>query len=485
LLLIAAGRAAQMLLLLMMMRAASTYLPPDEMGRMALLNSSTALFALFLINPVGMFINRRLISWDAAGQIKHYFGIYYGYIVLVCLFVMALIVLSASLGLDASHTPIFWLVFLICGSLLINTINQTLIPSLNLLGFSAWFMGLTLGTIATGFLLAVLFSEVFKPSAELWLAGLLAGQLLFAGLGARVFYGKIQSKPVERSGLSRAHINMLFMFAWPVMLAAGLNWLQTQGYRFFMSQSLGLSALGLFVAGYGLSAGLISGVETILTTYFQPRFYRSVNEEKSGAHAIAWNVYANAIIPSVLLFVVFVAVVAPQITRLLLGPQYASSAQYVVWGALAEATRVVVSVYAMAAHAKMRTTWLLWPNVTGAILAVVLVACMVPGFGAVGAGIALTATGLALIVMWHVKLRKEMQISLAWRRIFKGICMGGALACCAVLLRTPLQGFAEPVSALAMLALSGVLLLGMQYFLLRDQIITTGRDGLQEAQPNG
>ena len=53
--------------------------------------------------------------------------------------------------------------------------------------------------------------------------------------------------------------------------------MQGQGYRYLLEGQLGLAQLGLFVAGYGISAGMIAGFESVLTTYFQPRLYRDVS----------------------------------------------------------------------------------------------------------------------------------------------------------------------------------------------------------------
>ena len=73
------GRAAQFTLLLMVMRVATTYLPPAEMGRLSLITAAIAFYALFLVNPVGMFINRRFHSWDALGRAKYYFKLHWIY----------------------------------------------------------------------------------------------------------------------------------------------------------------------------------------------------------------------------------------------------------------------------------------------------------------------------------------------------------------------------------------------------------------------
>ncbi len=50
------------------------------MGKVSLITTTTALFALFFVNPVGMFINRRMHAWIAAKSFRSYFHLYVGYL---------------------------------------------------------------------------------------------------------------------------------------------------------------------------------------------------------------------------------------------------------------------------------------------------------------------------------------------------------------------------------------------------------------------
>ena len=164
----------------MVMRVATTYLPPAEMGRLSLITAAIAFYALFLVNPVGMFINRRFHSWDALGRAKYYFKLHWIYLLIVS--VVAAVSLAA---LNQIHAFSFefntaWLLILVCGSLFFNTINQTAIPSLNLLELRWLFILLTLATIGTGLVSSFLLVRAYEPTAEYWLLGFLIGQTIFA-----------------------------------------------------------------------------------------------------------------------------------------------------------------------------------------------------------------------------------------------------------------------------------------------------------------
>ena len=71
------------MLALAMMRVATMLLSPEEMGKISLVLTTTAFFALFLVNPVGMFINRRIHAWKANGAARYYLTRYASYLLLV------------------------------------------------------------------------------------------------------------------------------------------------------------------------------------------------------------------------------------------------------------------------------------------------------------------------------------------------------------------------------------------------------------------
>ncbi|MEY4911352.1 MAG: hypothetical protein RL761_1015 [Pseudomonadota bacterium] len=452
-----------------MMRVATTLLSPEEMGRVSLVLTTIAFFALFLVNPVGMFINRRLHAWQLSGVAQHYLIHYAGYLLMVAL--IAAIGLPVVYGMQWVNfgVPIGWLIFLVCGSLLFNTVNQTTIPSLNLLGDSRRFVLLSIATIAASFVGATLLVKTIQPLAQYWLLGLLAGQALLAVFGTKVLFTQLQ-KQENRNTLPtifQGHLETLLNFAWPVAIAAGLGWVQGQGYRYLMEGHLGLDRLGLFVAGYAISAGMIAGFESVLTTYFQPRLYRDVSlDQHPDLQAQAWRRYAAAVIPSLLLTIAFIVILAPELTLLFLGKNFQSAADYVVWGALAEAARVLMGIYSLIAHVRMQTRWLILPNVIGAGLSVTLCALLIPRLGAAGAGMGLVVSGFAVVATMHLLLA---------RRVGGGAPIRPMLMACAsaAALWGMVLGLRHMVNANAwgglfcVLILVGMTYLGLQYLFLR------------------
>jgi O-antigen/teichoic acid export membrane protein len=251
-----------------------------------------------------------------------------------------------------------------------------------------------------------------------------------------------------------------------VAISVGFNWLQTQGYRFFVADSLGLVALGLFVAGYGISAGLMAAFESVLTTYFQPKFYKRVSNSNMAEQSLAWNQYAGAILPSLLLVTFSLAGLAPELTRFMVGPAYQSASQFVVWGILAEGARVVAGVYSMSAHAKMKTRLLLLPNLLGAAICITLIWALVPAFGAHGVGLARSLAGIGMVVTMHYMMIVLLEMSLPYGLLLKGAAMGSALFFIATACRWAMGGTETLMSAGFLIVVTGLAFLPMFYWLL-------------------
>lgn len=466
------GRAAQFVLALVMLRVATTLLSPEEMGRVSLVLTTIAFFAMFLVNPVGMFINRRLHAWQASGVARHYLVRYVAYLGLVALIAAVSLLLVSFSGWVNFGVPTGWLVALVCGSLIFNTINQTAIPSLNMLGDSRNFVVLTVATLVASFVCALALVEVIQRAAQYWLLGLLLGQAILAVVGTRMLFAKlhignaIPSAPI----VQERHLRVLFAFAWPVALAAGLGWVQAQGYRYIMEGELGLAQLGLFVAGYGISAGMIAGFESVLTTYFQPRLYRDANNNQHAEQVQAWQRYASAVIPSLILTVALIVMTAPELTRLLLGENFQAAGSYVIWGALAEAARVMTGVYSLIAHVFMKTRWLILPTVVGAVLSILACVLLIPHLSALGAGLGLTLAGIAVVLLLHFSLARHVGGGIAMRPV--GLAgLAAAALCLLVLGGRWLFGDGDWIATIGVIAMGGMGYLGLMYRMLRPHLV--------------
>ena len=460
------------------MRAATTFLPPAELARFFLISSAVSLYGSILLNPVGMFMNRRFHAWNSRGLVVNYYSYFWTYLLFVAFAASLSIIFLVNANVLTFHTNLYWLVFLIFASVLISTANTVVIPGLNMLGRRASFVFLTLATTAISLIAGLSMVILVEPKTEYWLIGILMGQLVIALLGGQIFYKSINrfnSLIDSEMNMSRNHISVLWRFSWPILVGASLIWVQSQSYRFIMENSIGLVQVGLFVAGYGISAGMIAGFEAILTSYFQPIFYRNISSEDVVAQGKAWTNYAEAILQPLLPVGFLLVAAAPELTILLLGASYSESSQFIVWGSIAELARVAYGVFSMAAHARMQTNRLLLPGLIGVIISITGTLLLMPKYGANGVGIALALAGIAMVFVVYLATRRELVMKLSGMTFIKSSIFGLGLVIAAAIIRE-IVGSESLIAAILLLFILALILLTYQYLLFRPFLLEKAND---------
>lgn len=393
------GRLIQFGIMFMSLKLMTTLLSPVQMGRVALITTGIAFFALFLVNPVGMYINRRLHAWFDSGYARGYTHLYALYLMAVGAFAVLACLLASCAGFNLAGLRSHWIVILVGGSLFFNTAIQTLIPSLNMLGRELAFTFLNVLTLSISLLLALIFSYHFNPVAEYWIAGTLAGQMFFSCVAYLVLFRKypaVSNIPLPTS----TQVNSVFKFCWPIAITVGLQWLHLQGYRFVLAEHFGLAEFGLFAVGYSVAAALMSAGETILTTWFQPAFYRASNSADESVRNSAWSVYAGRMLPASMLGLSALIAASDVLPRLMLGAEYQKAGNFVIIAAIAEWGRMLVGIFGLNAHRQMATSKLILPNALGALISIVsFVACVyVFGLGIQSAPICAAIGCFAVVV---------------------------------------------------------------------------------------
>jgi O-antigen/teichoic acid export membrane protein len=464
-LLMAFSRVAQFLLLFLTLKVSTTLLAPSEMAKVFIVTSVVAFFAMLLLNPVGMFMNRRFNEWNVAGKVNAYYRLFWFYLIAVTALSTLVTGAFSALGVIDFHIALNGVLLLIGGSLAINTVNQVVIPGLNLLERRKWFVALSLATTLTSLVAAYLLVSRGSPKAELWIVGILFGQLVFAAIGWRVFFKEIHAGPPQPLP-SRSHLLTLLKFAWPISVAVALGWFQLQSYRLVMEATVGLHALGLFATGYGISVGLISAFESIFTSYLLPLFYKEVSATDADARTRAWKRYAAAILPSILLVAAFILATAPELTRVMLGPAYQESSSYIGWGVVAELFRVTTAVFAMAAHAHMRTKLLMLPGLVGAVSSLALVYGLMRSFGLNGVGAALALSSFATFLVSFASTRMLFHVGWPGKRLWQSAAFGLVLIALSHMLRAVEQAPSQLIAVLQIGAV-GAAFVGFQFILLR------------------
>lgn len=417
----------------------TTLLPPEEVGKVALIGAVTTFCALFLVSPLGNFINRRLHSWQQSGTLRAYFRVYTIYLFALANLCAVAVMLAMKQQYLTLDSPVVGVMVVVWASLFLGTLQQTYVPSLNMLGRNNEFAVLNLMGPALALALSVgLVWFLNARDAVTWLSGIALSQVMLYLIASRVFFSKEVGE--IQVHLDRKKLAGLWRFSWPVALTLLCTWLQFQGYRFVLADYAGYAVLGYFVAGYGVAAGLFGAFEQVIMAWFMPRFYRQANglgEDPS----TAWANYAACVLPLSVLCFGAVFSLADIWVAAMLGPAFQNTQIYVQLGALSEWLRVVLSVYGLVAHQSMRTRTLVLPQFIGALIALGFVGWVAARGNFQQIPMAFIAGSLASFALLRLSLGRAATMSAQGRR-----WLAASLACCAtiLLLHFAAQGWTFP-----------------------------------------
>ena len=464
------GRGLQAVALFAAIRLMTHVLSTEEVGRYYILLSLTSFFALFLVGPMGSYVTRKTHDWHRSGTMKRNLYLYWFYLLGVAAFAFLVLLLVKSLVGVGIKVAWFWLMVVVAGSLLFNSANLMVTGTLNLLGSRIAFVVFTLLTLWVGVGLSVFFVHNLSAQAEYWLAGLILSQFVIFLPAYRFLTRKRLNRPRSEpkpSSLVIPELSTLLspiQFAWPLAIVAGLGWVQIQSYRFVISHFGGLESLGLFAVGFGIATAIMTAFYGIFSLYYYPLFYKEISTADSEGKRLSWNKFAGYLFPAAIVMAAFTIACAPYLARLMVATEFLDCDRFVLWGALSQLAFVIGIGFQMIAHAKMKTTWLIRPGLTGAVIALGGVLGLAQWDPQLGTGIALAIAGFAMVVHLAMRLHKEMAFSLPWRRMLISLAFSAPLliALVGINLRTGQPTYAQSIG---ILVIAGSYLMAVQYLM--------------------
>lgn len=395
------------------LRIMTAQLTPEEVGKTAIILSVAMFFTLILVSPVGNYINRHLNEWHSCGLMSKRFQIAGIYLICVTFFSVIIIALGYEwFGKDWGLT-LFWLSVLVAGVVLLKTMNMSMVTSLNLLGERIPWAVLTILTLWVGLGASWVLTQ-YEHTAEYWMLGQLLG-FFSAGILATVLVLRQNNEtPIKTGGDESFRVLMLPVLAFciPLALSTGLNWVQFQSYRLVLGEMMSLAFLGLFAAGYAVSAGILGAFESTVQQYFYPKFYKGLEEGGDAGIADTWLQYASLVLPFTLLTGVMVAMLATPLTHILVDPSFWEASSFVALGAMVEVCRVAGNVYGLAAHGTMKTKILVFPQMLGAFAVLVFVPIALEfSPGNAGVATALIVASLLYVLSMHFVIGRHLSVT--------------------------------------------------------------------------
>lgn len=368
---ISVGRVVQIISGLVAVRLFTSYLSTAEVGNLYLVNSLSAFFGFTLLNPVGMYIHRKLNQWIADKTLLARFALYNFYIALVSLLSLPIVLLlnrcfDVGGGANAGQLLLYVAIYLY-----VNTWNQTIVTTFNLMEHRISFVGYTIATTVIGLILSILL-VFWSHTAIWWLTGQVAAQVvvtLVAFFHLRSILGEHVDLRRVRGEISGPDFRQVMKFVAPLSVTTLLLWTQSQSYRMIIENRIGLEFLGQIGLGFSISANIAAAVESIVQQTYMPVFYREISTSNTDIRAAVCNRLFQMTIPLYLGLSIFVSCLAPFLVTILTHGKFSGAYLYVIFGAWIELFRMITGILSTASHSEMKTGYLVKAYFLGGVIA--------------------------------------------------------------------------------------------------------------------
>lgn len=376
------GRLSQMLIMFFTYRVLSTILSVSDMGIYYFLLSISAAFGLIFANPIGMYTNRVLHSWQSS-------QVLFKNLKIVLLTLLAgsfltipfLFLFQNKISLDGQSLS--FLISVLVFYVFSTTFNGTVVPSLNLLGHTRAFVIWTFLTNALGLAFSYLLVTRVSNNPLYWLIGQAAAFTFSAAISLIILYisEKSDVSDDQDSRTLNKRLHKVLKFGLPIALTNIAVWGLSQSFRFFYKENIDLTILGEMAFGLGLASSLSVAVEYLLQQIHLPEFYKEINRPEADKSQ-AWNHFFNNLVPSYIYLMFFIIGLSPFIMRVLADVKFKNSHTYLALGAGVEVLRMLGNIFTMGTQSEMKTHKAIGPYITGGIITLsgVLYICRHPEY---------------------------------------------------------------------------------------------------------
>ena len=458
------GRALQVFAGLLTIKAATTILSPREWGSVNQVMSLAVLGASTLLAPVSTYIGRGFLEWLDEGTLHRRLGSY------VRLVLAASLVLALAAWAIQAEAPLVsgvgpeWVGALVALYVVGYSLHTLATSGLNMLGHRLAYVAF--GNIAAwGGLALAMYLSRGGGRPETWLLGLYGGFLL-STLAYLLLKHYVRKAFLFRSVASGENVPFdgwtVFMFVWPQAVVFSLWWVQSQSYRFILDRLTDVAFVGLFAAAYMVCSVPMQTFENLFNEFYSPTLYRALKNQGDLGIVQAWDAYASAYLPAVILFGAFLAGNATFLVKLLLGERFQVVAPILILPALTETMRAMSSSLYTLGVAKIDMTINLPPVLAGALVAPVLVYLLAPHDPLIGTGIALFVASAAVLGTVVPMSHRVLPVTWPRRRILAALALGLPLGLMGHLMDTSLGELTEGRALLA-LASSATVMVLLQY----------------------
>ena len=388
------ARVVQVAIMFATYRALTHLLSPDELGSYFFFLGLSGAIGLIGVNPVGTYVNRFLHEWARTRSIGRY-GLYFiGFSLLA-----GFIALLTTLGIGPTINKGSTLAALSLGIYVVgNTLANTFIPAINMLGHAVLFSALTVISQLASVLVAI-YATQQNSAASTWLWSYGATYTLFGIIGYLCLRRLHDTQEVAPTPQQEHSLNK---FVWPLALSNIGLWTLTQGYRPLGAWLSGLEALAFVGLGLGIASSIANAFELLVQQIFLPKFFRETHSDSLATREQNWLRLWHSVLPLYIAVACFTIGFSKVLLGLLSSSTYENAWRFVAIGAAAEIFRMLSGTLNLISISELKTKHSIAPYLAGGSTFVVLALSKVPIELSVVIGQAVTL----VIMLWKFRTAK-------------------------------------------------------------------------------
>ncbi len=421
-LIILVGKLLQVILMIVAIRVSTALLEPKEMGNIYIFTTIYTFFVLLLISPFGQYINRHTHQWHEQKSLLDNLGLYSLYLIIISIFSVIVGFLLYSFGVSQEIELEYFLSLLFL-FILFMTLNQTILPLLNMLHYRFSFTILTVLTAFGIIFFGYLFVNFFGNNAENWLLGMVVSNMIFMIIGFFVLKNRLNDKfrgfSYTLRKITKEKIKSILVFVFPLSVATLFMWLQNSGYRILIEQNIGLEFLGFLGVGLAISGQVASTIESIVMQYFHPIYYKQITNVTIQERKKAIESFINKALPIYFMLAIFLTFVAKYVVEILVDEKYYGVYIFTTFGIWIEFFRMSSNLFGNISQSEMNTKKFMKPYIIGSLVTIILVY-----FSSLKENyefylpIALLIGGLFTMIIMYISMKKLIDFKIDFRLIF-------------------------------------------------------------------
>lgn len=359
------GRLLQIGVTLISLRVSTSLLPEAELGLVYYLTALQSFFSLFLINPVGQYFNRQTNRWLQEGVIFERFVSQSLFILFVVIFAFIFLIFLQYIGIINISTD---LILVTSSLILAQSLNQTVIPLLNMLNRRGAFVVFNLLTAICCLVMSFILVNFVENSAICWSVGILIGTMiinLFAVKWLRLISFRVS---MSNSASTNSDYVAIFKYILPIAFATFFLWFLGSGYRVIIEKFYGLEYLAAIGIGLAIASQFFTIAESLLSQFLLPTLYRNIELADYQTRLKAFNSYLRIVIPLYISLALFLTFSIKYLFPYLVAEKYHSFYIFAVYGVWTEVLRVLTNSFSVAAQIEQKTVKIVLPYVVGAFI---------------------------------------------------------------------------------------------------------------------